>query len=54
MEGTYYFSGRAAYDDLYTDYRFFGSTSYTITVANLKGRNDEDLNMVYPHCNKCH
>ena len=49
-EGTYYFSGRAAYDDLYTDYRFFGSTSYTITVANLKGRNDEDLKVTVYKC----
>ena len=41
--GTYYFSGQAAFDNLYTDYMFMGSKSYEIEVTNLKGYIDEDL-----------
>lgn len=31
--GTYYFSGQAAFDNLYTDYMFMVSKSYEIEVT---------------------
>lgn len=32
--GAYYFSGQSYYDTLYTKYKFYGKSSYTIHVVN--------------------